>query len=208
MNLKKSYWILFALVCTQLPSRVYSQQDEHPVWKAVKAQQATLGVEEGAKSFTLKNLNVAILNASQTLSSFRPNSGEKDFDYTPIELLNKRDRNKFFHIGDITISLRRQGDTAWTAYSSAMDRKPVKTLNPAKNTLASADISPTLSNIPLKVVRSWKDEQGDLILSFELTNSNDYSVEIGSLGIPLPFNNNMDWKNLDQAHAQNVFFHP
>src|SRR5436305_1239309 len=102
MNLKKCYWILFALVCTQLPSSVYSQQDEHPVWKAVKAQQATLGVEEGAKSFTLKNLNVAILNASQTLSSFRPNGSEKDFDYTPVELLRKRDRNQFFHIGDIT----------------------------------------------------------------------------------------------------------
>lgn len=208
MNLKKSYWILLVLVCTQLSGVVYGQQDEHPVWKAVKAQQATLGVEEGAQSFTLKNLHVAILNASQTLSSFRPNGDESGFDYTPVELLSKRDRNQFFHIGDITISLRRQGDTAWTAYSSAADRKHVKTLSPAKNSLVSADISPTLNNIPLKVVRSWQDERGDLILSFELTNPNDYSVEIGSLGIPLPFNNNMDRKSLDQAHAQNVFFDP
>jgi len=208
MNLKKSYWILFALVCTQLPSSVYSQQDEHPVWKAVKAQQATLGVEEGAKNFTLKNLHVAILNASQTLSSFRPNGGEKDFDYTPVELLSKRDRNKFFHIGDINISLRRQGDTPWASYSSAADRKHVIPINPAKNYLASADISPTLNNIPLKVVRSWQDDGGDLILSFEISNPNDYPIEIGALGIPLPFNNNMDWKNLDQAHAQNVFFDP
>ena len=152
--------------------------------------------------------NVAILNASQTLSSFHPNGSEKDLDYTPVELLRKRDRNQFFHIGDITISLRRQGDSSWSAYSSATARKHVKALSPTKNNLASADISPTLNNIPLKVIRNWQDDHGDLILSFEISNPTDYTIEIGALGIPLPFNNNMDWKNLDQAHAQNVFFDP
>lgn len=208
MNLKKSYLLLCALTCMQLTNTVYSQQDENPVWKAVKEQKPTLGIEDGAQSFELKDLKLAILHASQTLSSFQPKGGENGFDYTPVELLNKRDRNKFFHIGDINISLRRQGDSQWTAYSSATDRKKVNTLQPSKHVLASADISPTLGTIPLKVVRSWEEHQGHLILSFELSNPTDDPIEIGSLGIPLPFNNNMDWKNLDQAHAQNVFFDP
>lgn len=208
MNLKKSYLLLCALACMQLTNTVYSQQDENPVWKAVKEQKPTLGIEDGAQSFELKDLKLAILHASQTLSSFQPKGGENGFDYTPVELLNKRDRNKFFHIGDINISLRRQGDSQWTAYSSATDRKKVNTLQPSKHVLASADISPTLGTIPLKVVRSWEEHQGHLILSFELSNPTDDPIEIGSLGIPLPFNNNMDWKNLDQAHAQNVFFDP
>lgn len=208
MNLKKSYLLLCALTCMQLTNTVYSQQDENPVWKAVKEQKPTLGIEDGAQSFELKDLKLAILHASQTLSSFQPKGGENGFDYTPVELLNKRDRNKFFHIGDINISLRRQGDSQWTAYSSATNRKKVNTLQPSKHVLASADISPTLGTIPLKVVRRWEDHQGHLILSFELSNPTDDPIEIGSLGIPLPFNNNMDWKNLDQAHAQNVFFDP
>src|SRR5690606_8161056 len=75
-------------------------------------------------------------------------------------------------------------------------------------TLAAADMGPTLGGIPLRVTRSWKNVDGDLILSFEISNPTAQTIEIGSLGIPLPFNNNMDAKNLDQAHAENVFFDP
>lgn len=205
MNLKKSCYLLLTLFYIH---PAFSQQDEHPVWKATKSQPATLGIEQGAKSFALDQLKVKILNASQTLSAFQQVNGDVAFDYTPVELLAKRDRNNFFHIGDINIRLKRDGETKWSSYSSAKDRKKVIEIAPSKTTLAAADITPTLENIPLKVVRSWENVKGDLILKFQISNPTDQAIEIGSLGIPLPFNNNMDWKNLNQAHAQNVFFDP
>ncbi|GAA4171682.1 DUF5695 domain-containing protein [Sphingobacterium ginsenosidimutans] len=208
MNLKNSYYILITLLYVQQTNPVFSQQDEHPVWKATKSQPATLGIDQGSKSFALDNLKIKVLNNSQTLSALQPLHGDAAFDYTPVEMLAKRDRNNFFHIGDINISLKRQGETHWSHYSSANDRKKVIELTPSKTILAAADISPTLGDIPLKVKRSWESAGGDLILKFQLTNPTDQAIEIGALGIPLPFNNNMDQKNLNQAHAQNVFFDP
>ncbi|WP_286862770.1 MULTISPECIES: DUF5695 domain-containing protein [Sphingobacterium] len=208
MNLKNSYYILITLFYVQQTNPVFSQQDEHPVWKATKSQPATLGIDQGSKSFALAKLKIKVLNNSQTLSAFQPLNGDAAFDYTPVEMLAKRDRNNFFHIGDINVGLKRQGETHWSYYSSAKDRKKVIELSPSKTILAAADITPTLGDIPLKVKRSWENAGGDLILKFQLTNPTDQAIEIGSLGIPLPFNNNMDWKNLNQAHAQNVFFDP
>lgn len=208
MNLKKSCYLLFTLLYVHVTPEVHAQQNEHPVWQAVKKQPATLGIDKGQKSFDLNKLKIKVLNSSQTLSAFQKAVGDQNFDYTPVEMLSKRDRNNFFHIGDITMSLRSAGETSWTNYSSATDRKDVITLTPSTQSLSSADLTPTLGNIPLKIVRNWQNIDGDLVLSFQVTNPTDKVIEIGSLGIPLPFNNNMDWKNLDQAHAQNVFFDP
>lgn len=208
MNLKNSYYILIALLCIQQTSPAFCQQDEHPVWKATKNQPATLGIDQGSKSFALDQLKIKVLNSSQTLSGLQQLNGDTAFDYTPVEMLAKRDRNNFFHIGDINLSLKRQGDTNWSHYSSAEDRKKVVELSTSKTILAAADITSTLGDIPLKVKRSWENVGGDLILTFQLTNPTQQAIEIGALGIPLPFNNNMDWKNLNQAHAQNVFFDP
>ncbi|MGE8380427.1 MAG: DUF5695 domain-containing protein, partial [Sphingobacterium sp.] len=208
MNLTKSCYLLASLLYIQSLQPAFCQQDEHPVWKATKNQPATLGIDQGARSFALSQLKVKILNASQTLSAFQQVQGDTAFDYTAVEMLAKRDRNNFFHIGDINISLKRQGETQWSYYSSAKDRKKVVEINPSKTILTAADITPTLGDIPLKVVRSWENVNGDLILKFQITNPTDQAIEIGALGIPLPFNNNMDRKNLNQAHAQNVFFDP
>jgi len=208
MNLTKSCYLLASLLYIQSLHPAFCQQDEHPVWKATKNQPATLGIDQGAKSFVLSQLKVKILNTSQTLSAFQQVQGDTAFDYTAVEMLAKRDRNNFFHIGDINISLKRQGETQWSYYSSAKDRKKVVEINPSKTILTAADITPTLGDIPLKVVRSWENVNGDLILKFQITNPTDQAIEIGALGIPLPFNNNMDRKNLNQAHAQNVFFDP
>src|SRR5690606_37872686 len=88
------------------------------------------------------------------------------------------------------------------------DRKNVTALKPDGNALAVADLSPTLQNIPLEVIRKWENDNGNLQLTFEIINNSNNAIEIGGLGIPLPFNNNMDWKSLDEAHAKNVFFDP
>lgn len=208
MNFKKNHYLLFTLLYLHAALTVFAQQDEHPVWQAVKTQAATLGIDKGDKSFQLEKLKIKVVNSSQTLAALQQIGGDDNFDYTPVEMLRKRDRNNFFHIGDINISLRKQGETTWSTYSSAKDRKEVIALDASGTTLAAANISPSLGGIPLKVIRSWKNIGGDLILSFEVSNPTEQAIEIGSLGIPLPFNNNMDGKSLDQAHAQNVFFDP
>ncbi|WP_166336830.1 DUF5695 domain-containing protein [Sphingobacterium chungjuense] len=185
-----------------------AQQNEHPVWKAVREQPATLHVDRGEQKFSLPKLKGAILQSSQTISSLQQTDGDAAFDYTPIELLNKRDRNLFYHLGDINLRIKKASDTEWTNYSTAADRHDIKALPTGQDILAAADLTPTLPNIPLHVSRTWKRKGDDLILQFDIHNPSDQAIEIGSLGIPLPFNNNLDGKNLDQAHAHNVFMDP
>ncbi|QBQ41927.1 DUF5695 domain-containing protein [Sphingobacterium psychroaquaticum] len=180
---------------------------QNPFWEAIKKQPATLGVDQGVDNFSLTNLNLGILKSSQTVASLKLKDDNK-FDYTPDELLTKRDRDKFFHLGDINLSIRPVGTDGWTAFSSAKSRQQVKPLGATGKVLAAADISASLGDIPLQVVRNWENINGDLCLRFTITNNTAQDYEIGALGIPMIFNNNMDWKNLDTAHADNVFFDP
>ena len=77
------------------------------------------------------------------------------------------------------------------------------------NDLAAADLAPTLpEGVPLKIVRAWSVEDGKLVLRFTLTNTGRQSVEIGSLGIPMVFNNVMTDRTLEQAHAACSFYDP
>ncbi len=206
MYMRKAIKVPLVLLLLQAPfsGSVYAQ---NPFWEQVKKQPATLGIEKGSNSFQLSKLNLQILTASQTVASLKLKD-DAQFDYTPDELLDKRDRNKFFHLGDINLSIRTAGSSAWTAYSSAKERQAVSPLKASGKTLAAADISASLGGIPLQVTRSWENKDGDLVLRFQIKNGTKETYEIGSLGIPMIFNNNMDWKNLDSAHADNVFFDP
>ncbi len=196
--------LILLLIQAAFTQQLYAQ---NPFWEEVKKQPATLGVENGSNTFALSKLNVQLLKSSQTVAALKLKD-DQQFDYTPDELLTKRDRNKFFHLGDITLSIRPTNETAWTAYSSATVRKPVTTLKTSGKTLAAADITASLGNIPLQVSRYWENIDGDLCLRFVIKNNSKAAYEIGGLGIPMIFNNNMDWKNLDSAHADNVFFDP
>ena len=68
--------------------------------------------------------------------------------------------------------------------------------------LAAADLSPTLpADLPLTITREWRVENGALVLRFVLANRSAEPVEVGSLGIPMVFNNVLSDRSLDQAHA-------
>jgi hypothetical protein len=179
---------------------------QNPFWEEVKKQPATLGIDKGSKDFKLTNFNLSILNSSQTVASLKLKTDSK-FDYTPDELLNKRDRDKFFHLGDLNISIKPVGSSDWKNYSSSTKRVDVKPIIDKKS-LAAANISAALGDIPLQVNRYWQNINGDLVLKFEIKNTTKSKYEIGALGIPMIFNNNLDWKNLDTAHMDNVFFDP
>ena len=86
---------------------------------------------------------------------------------------------------------------------------PVTALPTSKDVLAAADLAPTLpSNIPLQITRTWALEQGKLVLRFSLKNKSSESVQIGALAIPMIFNNVLNDRTLDQAHAVCSFYDP
>ena len=169
----------------------------------------TLGIEKGTIEYKTPLFQLGLLNSTQTVASLKTNDGNP-FDFTPGDRLAERDKNGFYHLGDINLGLRSVSDTSWTYYSTAkarVDIDPVKSDDP--DILSAADLAKTLpGEIPVRIVRYWEKDGENIVLRFEVTNKSARSVEIGALGIPMVFNNNFNGKSLDKAHAENVFFDP
>jgi hypothetical protein len=178
-------------------------------WKNLEKRPSTLNLDKGFLTFNTPAFRLKLVKASQTVAALEPNT-EKDFDYTPAARLAQRSSNGMFHLGDINLRLKTEGDTGWTKYATAANRADVIPLESKQaGVLAAADLSPTLpSNIPLKVKRYWQVVNGNLVLLFKLKNTGSRAVEIGSLGMPMIFNNILQGEELEQAHARNVFYDP
>jgi len=176
-------------------------------WEKLSARPASLGLDQGTLGFEAGPMQVKLLKSSQTVASMSP-KGVSGFDFTPSDRLKVRNSDGLYHLGDINLTLRKEGQD-WQKYSSASKRAAVKTLKSAGKILAAADLAPTLGkDIPLQVKRFWEMKDGQLVLRFELKNTSKSNVEIGGLGIPMIFNNILEGKSLDETHAQNVFYDP
>jgi len=163
---------------------------------------------QGIETIDTPDLTLSLVKSSQTVAGLKP-KGADGFDFTPSDLLIARSQNGFFHLGDITLRLRTGGASNWTNYSTAASRTPVHALPVSGNALASADLSPTLpADIPLKIVRSWAVEKSKLVLRFTIENKSKQAVKIGALGIPMIFNNVLNDRSLEQAHAICSFYDP
>lgn len=178
-------------------------------WKDLEKRPSTLNLDKGFLSFNTPAFRLKLVKASQTVAGLEPYT-EKDFDYTPGARLAQRSSNGMFHLGDINIRLKTEGDTGWIKYSSAANRADVVPLESKDaEILAAADLSPTLpAGIPINVKRYWEVVNGNLVLLFKLKNTGSKTVEIGSLGMPMIFNNILQGEELEQAHARNVFYDP
>ena len=153
--------------------------------------------------FTLK-----LVRSSQTVAALLP-KGADGFDFTPGDRLVARSQDGYYHLGDLDLRLRVGQSGPWQNYSTALARRPVTALSASAGNLASADLAPTMpAEIPLNVVRTWAVEEGKLALRFTLKNTSRQPVEIGSLGIPMIFNNDMSERTLDEAHAICSFYDP
>ena len=165
-------------------------------------------LDAGLITADTQDFTVELVTSSQTVAALRPR-GAGGFDFTPGDLLAKRSRNGYYHLGDLDLRLRSGPGEPWKGYSTAARRAPVTALPAAAPVLASADLAPTLApDIPLRVTRTWTAEGGRLKLRFELRNRTAQPVEIGGLGIPMVFNNVLTGRSLDQAHAACVFYDP
>jgi hypothetical protein len=158
--------------------------------------------------FTLK-----LVRSSQTVAALLP-KGADGFDFTPGDQLIVRSQNGYYHLGDLDLRLRTAPSDPWRDYSTALAREPVTPLPapppaPSGSLLASADLAPTLPpDIPLAITRAWLLDRGQLVLRFTLKNKSPQPVEIGSLGIPMIFDNILTDRTLPQAHAVCSFYDP
>ncbi len=167
----------------------------------------TLGLDLGTIELEVPAFDLELVRASQTVAGLRPR-GAGEFDFAPRDWLDRRDGDGFFHLGDLNLRLRTPGGD-WREYSTAASRQPVEAIDVAAPVLAAADLAPTLpGDIPLQVRRYWETVEGELVLRFELRNASAGPVEIGSLGMPMVFNNILQGRSLEEAHAMASFHDP
>lgn len=170
-----------------------------------------LRLDQGMMQLDTPQFNLELVRSSQTVAGLKP-KGEDGFDFTPSDLLEERNEDDYYHLGDVTLRIRTGQSKEWQEFSTASNRRPVQALDASGSVLAAADLNPTMgswnSNLPLDVKRYWELEDGNLVLRFQLTNTSNQKVEIGALGIPMIFNNILTGRSLEEAHAVSSFYDP
>ena len=171
--------------------------------------------DQGLARYQTPQVKLVLMRSSGTVAQLQaaisPESGKqaKDYDFTPFDLLAARSVDGYFHLGDLNLRIRREGQTEWSGYSTALERHPVIALPAGPGELERDNLAPTLpSDFPLQVTRSWAEVDGKLALRFTLHNPGTRPVEVGALGIPLVFNNVVTGKSLEDAHALCNFSDP
>ena len=165
-------------------------------------------LSQGIINLDTPDFELSLVRSSQTVASLKP-KGADGFDFTPGDLLVERSQNGYYHLGDLDLRVRKSGSGEWKNYSTAVARTPVTVLSTAAEILAAADLTPTLpADCPLEVIRTWALDGGKLVLRFKLKNKTAEPVQVGALGIPMIFNNVLNNRSLDQAHALCSFYDP
>jgi hypothetical protein len=197
--------ILFCIVCFLASNEFTLAQSP---WTALSKKPSTLHLENGSLSYDAGSFYLKLVKSSQTVAGLQPKN-VKDFDFVPADSLKVRSSDGLYHLGDLNLQLRAEGTAAWTKYSTAAKRMPVSAIPAKGKVLAAADLAATLpADIPLQIKRIWEMNAGKLTLKFELKNKTSKNVEIGALGIPMIFDNILEGRTLEQAHAKNVFYDP
>ena len=162
---------------------------------------------DGTIDIDTPDFTLTLVKSSQTVAALKPKSAN-GFDFTPGDILVARSQDGYHHLGDIELRVRT-GTGEWKSYSSAVERKPVNPLPASSGALAAADLTPTFpSDLPLQITRSWALVNGKLALRFTLKNKSSEAVQVGALGISLVFNNVLNNRKLDDAHAVCSFYDP
>jgi hypothetical protein len=168
----------------------------------------TLGLEQGYIELDAPDFKLKLVKASQTIAALQP-KGANGFDFAPADRLENRARDGYYHLGDLTLRVRVGNSGQWREYSTAVMRKPIQALTTSGQTLAAADLTPTLpADCPIQITRTWALDNGRLVLRFELKNKLPETIQIGALSIPMIFNNMLTNRSLEQAHETCSFFDP
>jgi len=163
---------------------------------------------QGRITLDTPEFTLDLVRSSQTVAGLKPKAAPA-FDFTPGDLIVERSKDGYYHLGDLNLRVRIGSSDEWKNYSTAVVRQPVIALPAAGAVLAAADLSPTLpADIPLQISRTWALEEGKLVLRFALKNKTRESVQVGALGIPMVFNNVLNDRSLEEAHAKCSFYDP
>lgn len=143
-----------------------------------------------ALSFNLTNFNGQLDDRSGVLKSLVPTTN-LSFDFSILNDFNARNGNGNYHTGDIDLRYRTEGESAWTAVSTATNRSnPGQQLAASDGAISVWDLSSVFNSSELNVTRTWTQHNGNLVLSLQLTNTlSDKTIEVGGLGFPLEINN-------------------
>src|SRR5207249_4505073 len=163
---------------------------------------------QGRITLDTPEFTLDLVRSSQTVASLKPKAAP-EFDFPPGDLIVERSKDGYYHLGDLNLRVRIGSSDEWKNYSTAVVRQPVLALPASGAVLAAADLSPTLpADIPLQISRIWALEEGKLVLRFALKNKTREPVQVGALGIPMVFNNVLNDRSLEEAHAKCSFYDP
>ncbi|KAE9400942.1 hypothetical protein BT96DRAFT_956659 [Gymnopus androsaceus JB14] len=145
----------------------------------------TLGLSDGFISFNTSTFAVQLVKDSQTLYS--------------LTTIN----------GDVTFRVRTVGSTAWISGDTSQNRVKLTASPVSGTTMAAANLAPTLpQGSLLNITRRWVVSDNILELVIDVTNSQKQAVEIGSLGLPLEFNNIFTGRTAAQTNELCSLFDP
>lgn len=176
---------------------------------------AAYSQDKPAKSFPpiattkrhLATFDIGLRTDTQTLARLSPKT-EPGFSFVPTKREAERAADGYNHLGDLNLRLRTPG-RKWRDFASAHHRAPIKPLAATGGTIAAADITATMGDgFPLQVRRSWIADDDALVMRFAITNPTDQPVEIGALGMPMVFDNIIQDRSLEEAHAEASFVDP
>jgi len=164
-------------------------------------------LDGGRITLRSSSLSVDILKYSGTVARLPP-AADSNLDYTPGDRLKERSADTFYHLGDLDLRFRTAGSSDWTDVSTAFHREEANVLQSDEGHFTTDVTSSLPSSTPLKLVRTWVVDKGDLVLRFTATNRGSTPVEVGGVGISMVFNNIMNGLTLDQSYRSCSFYDP
>ncbi len=151
-----------------------------------------------------KELSLNVIQETGTVASLGPKS--LSYDFTPGDRLIGRLSGNYHHLGDITFRTRTIGGT-WQTFSTVAN--PLEALTTRTSNGLSIDLTRTVKgDSPLRIARKWSIDKGQLVLGIELENLTKGKIEIGALGVAMPFNNDFEGRSLAETHEKCSFSDP
>ena len=124
-------------------------------------------LDGGQTTLRSSALSIDILKYSGTVARLSP-AADPTLDYTPGNRLKERSADTYYHLGDLDLRFRTAGSSAWTDVSTAFHREQAIVVHSDESDFTTDVTSSLPSGTPLKLVRTWTVDKGDLVLRFSV----------------------------------------
>ncbi len=170
-----------------------------------KASDAEGYLADGVRTVKAGGFKLTLLNATGGAVALMPLGS--DFNFVPGDRVSSRSGPGFYYLGDCTFRLK-SGGGSWQNFTTAHNAANAHKLPPG-NAISAYDLTNTVAgNCPIRVVRRWMVQNGQLLLRYTLYNPHRYPVTLGAFGAAMVFNNDLSGKSLNQAHDTCSFADP